>query len=208
MNKSEATRVLGIDPGLSITGYGLIETAFPVPTLIEAGVLRNRSGEALEKRLRELYEGILKVIENGNPKTVAVESLFSNYKHPTSALQMAHARGVLFLAAAQAGLPVFSYEPARVKKSLTGRGRASKRQVQDMIQSVFSLDRLPEPPDVADALAVALCHANTLKSGTVIDSRGSRRLPEIIERALENSHPADSGPAPLDQVLKGIAKKK
>ena len=180
-------RILGIDPGLSITGYGLVEMAGPSPRLIDAGTLRNRPGLPLEKRLRELHQGASEVIELGKPEMVAVEALFSNYRHPTAAIQMGHARGVLFLAAAEAGLPVFSYEPARVKKSLTGSGRATKRQMQNMIQSIFSLDSPPDPPDVADAIAVALCHANAFRQGDLKRGRGPRELPEAIQKVLDSS---------------------
>jgi crossover junction endodeoxyribonuclease RuvC len=181
-------RILGIDPGLTITGYGLIEMAVPVPRLVEAGSLKCPVNLPLERRLLELHRGLSEIIEAGKPAMMAVESLFSNYKHPTSALQMAHARGVLFLAAAEVGIEVFSYEPARVKKSLVGRGRATKSQMQNMIQSLFSLEAPPDPPDVADAIAVALCHANAMREGN--PTRGdkeARRLPEAVQLAMDKT---------------------
>jgi crossover junction endodeoxyribonuclease RuvC len=199
-------RILGIDPGLSITGYGLIETASPSPRLIDAGTLRNRAGLPLEKRLHELYQGAGEVIKEGRPDMVAVEALFSNYRHPTAGIQMGHARGVLFLAAAEAGLPVFSYEPARVKKSLTGSGRATKRQMQNMIQSVFSLEAPPDPPDVADAIAVAMCHANALRQGDLRRGRGPRELPEVIQKVLDSSRKA-SKPS-FESIVERLIKEK
>lgn len=180
-------RILGIDPGLSITGYGLIEMAVPVPRLIEAGSLKCSASFPLERRLLELHQGLSEIIASGKPAMMAVESLFSHYKHPTSALQMAHARGVLLLAAAQAGIEVFSYEPARVKNSLVGRGRATKAQMQNMIQSLFSLEAPPDPPDVADAIAVALCHANALREGNPTRIAETRQLPESVRHALETA---------------------
>jgi crossover junction endodeoxyribonuclease RuvC len=198
-------RILGIDPGLSITGYGLIEPAGTSPRLIGAGTLRNRAGLPLEKRLHELHRGASEVIKEGKPDMVAVEALFSNYRHPTAAIQMGHARGVLFLAAAEAGLPVFSYEPARVKKSLTGSGRATKRQMQNMVQSVFSLDAPPDPPDVADAIAVALCHANALRQGDLKRGRGPRELPEAIRKVLDSSR--DTTKPSFDSIVERLIRK-
>jgi crossover junction endodeoxyribonuclease RuvC len=98
------------------------------------------------------------VVEQFRPDVVAVEQLYAHYEHPRTAILMAHARGVIFLAAAQHGLPVVSYNATRIKKTITGTGRASKEQVQHTIQRELGLDRLPEPPDVADALAAALCY--------------------------------------------------
>jgi crossover junction endodeoxyribonuclease RuvC len=109
-------------------------------------------------RIRVLYDSIVEVIDQFRPGVVAVEQLYAHYEHPRTAILMAHARGVLFLAAAQQNLPVHSYNSTRVKKTITGNGRASKDQVQRTIQRELGLAQLPEPPDVADALAVALCH--------------------------------------------------
>jgi crossover junction endodeoxyribonuclease RuvC len=159
-------RVLGIDPGLQITGYGVIETGAVSPCICEAGVIRtNEKGDAsdLAKRIRSLHEGILEVIDQFHPQAVAVEQLYAHYEHPRTAILMGHARGVIFLAAALRDLSVVSYNATRIKKSITGNGRASKDQVQRTIQRVLGLAHLPEPPDVADALAVALCHYYQLK---------------------------------------------
>lgn len=181
-------RILGIDPGLQITGYGLIETGPGGPRLLEAGCLKSTAASSLERRLAELAAGIREVLAEGQPESVAVEALFSSYKHPTAALQMAHARGVLFLAAAEAGLPVFAYPPARVKKALVGRGAATKSQIQSMIQSVFGLEKPPSPPDVADALAVALCHASAMGKGNLTSKRRGRgAMPDWLQEAIEKS---------------------
>src|SRR5207237_8142141 len=117
----------------------------------------------LAQRVRSLYDGILEVIDQFHPQTVAVEQLYAHYDHPRTAILMGHARGVIFLAAAQKDVPVVSYNATRIKKTITGSGRASKDQVQRTIQRKLGLAKLPEPPDVADALAVALCHYYLVK---------------------------------------------
>jgi crossover junction endodeoxyribonuclease RuvC len=149
--------ILGLDPGLSVTGYGVIKSHHKVQ-LLEAGVIRIRRDQPLASRLKELYEGIVEVIESYPIDFVAVEQLFSHYERPRTAILMGHARGVLCLAAANAGKSVHSYEPTKVKKLLTGNGRAPKSQMQLAIQQQLQLKEPPDPPDVADALAIALCH--------------------------------------------------
>ena len=154
-------RILGIDPGLQITGYAVVEAAPEGPRVCEAGIVRSSEGREpadMAKRLVSLYSGIAEVIHLYQPRVVAVEQLYAHYDHPRTAILMAHARGVIFLAAGQQGLPVVSYNATRIKKTITGHGRASKEQMQVTIQRELGLARLPEPPDVADALAAALCH--------------------------------------------------
>ena len=152
-------RILGVDPGLRRTGYGVIEVAGQTIVLIEGGVIRSDLGEQpLPDRLLEIHRSIAEVIAEYRPKVLALEQLFSHYSHPRTSILMGHARGVICLAAAQAGLPVFDYPAARIKAALTGSGRASKDQMQRMIQRRLNLDELPAPHDVADALAVAICH--------------------------------------------------
>src|SRR5205085_7790582 len=153
-----------IDPGLQITGYGVLESSSQRPLVREAGVIRTSDAKSgLASRVQSVYNGIVEIIEQFTPEAVAVEQLYAHYKHPRTAILMAHARGVIFLAAAQRGLPVVSYNATRVKKTITGSGRASKEQVQRTIQRELGLAQLPEPPDVADALAVALCHYYALQ---------------------------------------------
>ena len=166
-------RILGIDPGLQRTGYGLIEAAGPSPVLVEAGVIRADRGKSLECRLAEIYDGIREVIAELKPDVAVVEQLFSTYAHPRTAILMGHARGVIFLAAAEAGVAVYSYAPNRVKQSVTNSGHADKRQVQRAVQVAFGLTKPPQPPDVADALAIALCHARV--RGSVSPGRAGRR---------------------------------
>jgi crossover junction endodeoxyribonuclease RuvC len=154
----ESTRILGIDPGLNTTGYGVLEVGHTGLRLCEAGVVRGKSRGSLTARLTEIYQGVADVIAALHPSAMALEELYSHYQRPRTAILMGHARGVICLAAAQAGLPVVHYSATQIKKTLTGSGRASKQQVQRAIQRELRLASLPEPPDVADALAIALCH--------------------------------------------------
>jgi crossover junction endodeoxyribonuclease RuvC len=153
-----ALRILGIDPGLNITGYGVLEVARGGVKIREAGVVRGRSKGSLALRLAEIHAGVADVIASLAPATMAVEQLYSHYKHPRTAILMGHARGVICLAAAQAGIPVVHYSATQVKKVLTGNGRAPKIQMQQAIRRELQLAEVPDPPDVADALAIALCH--------------------------------------------------
>ncbi len=151
-------RILGVDPGLEITGYGVLDGGKP-PRLVEAGVVRGgASSELLPVRLAEIHRGIVDVIAALKPAVMALEQLYSHYAHPRTAILMGHARGVICLAAAEAGIPVIHYNATQIKRILTGNGRAPKPQVQQAIQRELRLNQLPDPPDVADALAVALCH--------------------------------------------------
>jgi crossover junction endodeoxyribonuclease RuvC len=151
-------RVLGIDPGLIITGWGMLEGDLRHPKVIEAGVVRVPENNPLEQRLRELHAGITEIIETYRPEVMAVEALYSHYKHPATAILMGHARGAIFLAAGQLDVPVFTYPANRIKVCIVGSGHASKERVQRMVTSALGLRAIPEPPDVADALAVALTH--------------------------------------------------
>lgn len=161
-------RVLGIDPGLNITGYGLLEDAGENIRVLEAGVVRTDSREEMAVRLREIAREIETIINQFRPDVVAIEELYSHYGHPKTAIIMGHARGIIFLQAAEAGIPVMPYASTRIKKSLTGNGRASKQQMQLMIRSALELDAVPEPPDAADALAVALCHCRAVAHNEVV----------------------------------------
>lgn len=150
-------RILGIDPGLNTTGYGVIDNVGGQIRLCEAGIVRSRAKQTIEVRLTEIYTGIAEVIEQHQPELVALEQLFSHYDRPRTAILMGHARGVICLAAGQAGIPIQHFEPTRVKKIMTGSGRAPKHQIQQAVKVQLGLATLPEPADVADALAIALC---------------------------------------------------
>ncbi len=152
-------RVVGIDPGLKVTGYSVVEPSPRGPCVLEAGVIRPSAHcSAMGQRLAYLHQGIEEVLDTFLPGAVAVERVHSHIKYPRTSILMAHARGVIVLAAAARGVPVFGYAAARVKKTLTGSGRAPKPQIQHAIMTELRLDRLPEPHDVADACALALCH--------------------------------------------------
>ena len=151
-------RILGIDPGLNITGYGVLDVAGSEIELIEAGVIRSLQSKEIGKRLHSLYSGIREVIESLTPDCLSLEELYSHYERPQTAIIMGHARGVICLAAAQSNLPVFHFGATQVKKVLTGNGRAPKTQVQLAVTRHLNLPAMPDPPDVADALALALCH--------------------------------------------------
>lgn len=151
-------RVLGIDPGLNTTGYAVVAMQGQRLELVEAGIIRGTDRSEMGSRLREIHEGVAEVIAAFQPAALAIEELYSHYERPQTAILMGHARGVICLAAAQADLPIHSYAATQVKRLLTGNGRAPKTQVQQAILREFGLREMPEPPDVADAMAIALCH--------------------------------------------------
>ena len=155
-------KILGIDPGLQECGYGCIEAEKMDVALIEAGVFGTDNGIALEQRLQQIADDIDELLSRFKPAAVAVEDLYSHYDHPKTAILMGHARGVILQRCAQADLQVKSYSATRIKKSVTGSGRASKTQVQRSIQSILRLPQVPSPDHVSDALAAAMCCANTL----------------------------------------------
>jgi crossover junction endodeoxyribonuclease RuvC len=167
-------KILGIDPGLQVCGYACIETAGgdkkEIPRfaqndnrLIEAGVLRTTDGKAIEMRLNQIAEDIDALLARFKPEVVAVEQLYSHYAHPRTAILMGHARGVILQRCAEAGIEVKSFGATRIKKCITGNGHASKEQMQKMIQTILALRELPKPADVADAIAAAICCADSIK---------------------------------------------
>lgn len=159
-------RILGIDPGLRLTGYGVVEGHPLRPRLIDGGVIRLDEKASLPARLLELESGLDELFAEHRPDVCAVEMLYAHYNHPRTAILMGHARGVILLVAARHGARVEQYPANRVKQSTTGRGHASKGQMQRAVQSAFNLKEPPDPPDVADALAVALCCALAMGEGT------------------------------------------
>ncbi|MHC4105469.1 MAG: crossover junction endodeoxyribonuclease RuvC [Planctomycetota bacterium] len=157
-------RILGIDPGLQVCGYACLEMDADKEKLIEAGVIRIDTRQAIEIKLNKIAEDTQSLLENFKPDTVAVEELYSHYAHPKTAILMGHARGVILQRCAQAAIEVRSFSATRIKKSITGNGRASKQQIQRTIQTILSLPQIPEPNDVADAIAAALCCANSINN--------------------------------------------
>jgi crossover junction endodeoxyribonuclease RuvC len=160
-------RILGIDPGLQVCGYACLDAEPGREKLIEAGVIRTEGGVPIEQKLNRIAEDTQSLLEGFRPDVVAVEELYSHYAHPKTAILMGHARGVILQKCAEAAIEVRSFSATRIKKSITGNGRASKEQMQRTIQTLLSLPRLPEPPDVADAVAAALCCANSTKNVVV-----------------------------------------
>jgi crossover junction endodeoxyribonuclease RuvC len=161
-------KVLGIDPGLNTTGYGVLDFLGKRPKLVEAGVVRSKARGSLAERVQEIYRGVADVIAGLKPEVLAIEELYSHYDRPTTAILMGHARGAIVLAAAEAGMPVVSYPATQIKKTITGNGHAAKWQMQEAIRNELGLPALPEPPDVADALAIALCHCYLSRQQSVV----------------------------------------
>ena len=168
MAGSQETRVLGIDPGLNITGYGVISICDREISVVEAGVVRSKRTDSFPTRLNSIHQGITDVIEQLKPDCVGLEDLYSHYERPQTAIIMGHARGVISLAVGQNELPLHGYAATQIKKVLTGNGRAPKVQVQHAVARQLNLREIPEPADVADALAIALCHYFlTLRTATL-----------------------------------------
>lgn len=155
-------RILGIDPGSHVTGFGVIDSDGSRHALVGQGVVRTRTTESFPEKLKLIHHGILDVVDEWGPDQVVVESLFYavNVK---SALKLGHVRGVALLAAVERGLPVHEYAPLEVKQAVVGYGRADKHQVQRMVAVLLKLETPPEPHDAADALAIAICHAHQLR---------------------------------------------
>lgn len=157
-------RILGIDPGLHLTGYGCIDldAARGETSIVEAGVLRLKTRTTLAFRLAQLHEDLSALLDELQPQRVVIEQIFSHYQHVRTAILMGHARGVVVLAAQQRSLEIDELLPTAVKKAVTGNGHANKRQMQHAVMTQCGLLEVPKPPDVADALAIALCDARRL----------------------------------------------
>ena len=152
-------RILGIDPGLAATGYGAIQVRGSDVAVLEGGVLNTDPKAPLHERLVRLHADLAAVVAELKPDRAAIEKLYAHYRHPRTAILMGHARGVILLACAQAGVAVGDFPATMVKRALTGSGHASKQQVQRAVRVICGLRELPDPPDVADALAIAVCAA-------------------------------------------------
>ncbi len=155
-------RILGIDPGTQVCGYGVIETDGSQARAVDYGALRGPAGD-LPERLAAIFAGLREVMERFGPDVVAVEGAFYG-KNVRTALKIGEGRGVALLAAAQRGCDVVEYAPAEVKKSVVGNGRAHKSQVQQMVRAILGLPEAPHPEDAADALAIAICHFHRVAS--------------------------------------------
>ena len=174
-------RILGVDPGLRTTGYGVIELHDGTPRLIEGGVLQPKPSLALEQRLVQLHDAMVEVVRATRPDCMVLEELWTAYEHPQTAVLMGHARGVLALAAGAAGVPVHHIAHSAVKRALAGSGSATKSQVKGVVVQLLGLAAAPEPDDVSDALALAIAFANVesqrdrfAELGVVMPQRRSR----------------------------------
>ena len=156
-------RILGIDPGYGITGFGIIEADRGNMQLAGCGAITTPAGMDFSARLEIIYEDMKQLLESAKPEAVAIEELFFGH-NVTTAIGVAQSRGVILLAIRQAGLPVFSYKPMQVKQAVVGYGGATKHQVQEMTKRLLKLSAMPKPDDAADAVAIALCHARSSTS--------------------------------------------
>lgn len=156
--------ILGIDPALTVTGYGVIQVKKNRASLLEAGIISTSSRETLSRRLDKIYRAIRKLISDTKPDVLVLEKLYAHYRHPTTAYLLGHARGVICLACAEENIALVEYAATRVKKAIVGRGLASKNQVQRMVMNFLGSDVMPKYTDVTDALALALAHSSIMKS--------------------------------------------
>ena len=156
-------RILGIDPGYGITGFGVIDTERGQSKLVTCGAITTPAGMDFSARLEIIYEDMRRLLAETKPDAVAIEELFFG-QNVTTGIGVAQSRGVILLAIRQAGLEVTSYKPMQVKQAVVGYGNATKHQVQDMTKRLLGLNAMPKPDDAADAIAIALCHARSSTS--------------------------------------------
>ncbi len=157
----EKRRILGIDPGFGMVGYGLIDLDGNEEKILEYGIIKTDPQASLSKRLVEIYEEISKLIKIYQPTESAVEELYF-FRNVTTAIFVGEARGVIILALEEAKTIIYEYTPMEVKMAVTGYGKATKRQVQEMVRVILKMDKIPKPDDAADALAIAICHAHQI----------------------------------------------
>ena len=163
-------RILGIDPGYGITGFGVVDADRGQTRLVTCGAITTPAGMDFSARLEIIYEDMRQLLEKAKPDTVAIEELFFG-QNVTTGIGVAQSRGVILLAIRQAGLEVTSYKPSQVKQAVVGYGNATKHQVQDMTKRILGLEKMPKPDDAADAIAIALCHA---RSNTSLIARATK----------------------------------
>lgn len=167
-------RILGIDPGYAIVGFGAVEYSGGTFTTLKFGAATTDAHTDFNDRLNEIFDDITNIIEMIKPDALAIETLFFTTNQKT-VIAVAEARGVLLLAAKRANIPIFEYTPLQVKQSVAGYGKASKKQVQEMTRTILKLDSVPKPDDAADALAMAICHAHSYRSGQFNVSKTKRQ---------------------------------
>lgn len=162
--------ILGIDPGLAIVGYGVINTQKGNSTVIDYGVINTPKEDSVPVRLEKIYNGMISLVEKFKPDCISIEELFFN-TNTTTGINVAQARGVILLVCQQKGLKMFEYTPLQIKQALTGYGKAEKKQIQFMVARLLQLKSVPKPDDAADGLAVALTHAQTARLGGLFSIR-------------------------------------
>lgn len=181
-------RILGIDPGFGLIGFGLVEVTGQAMCAEEWGTISTTIGKPDQERLMEAYTDFVEVLNHFKPDVVAIERIFY-FRNATTIIPVTQARGVLLLALAQAGLSYYEYTPMQVKQSVTGSGKSKKPEVQDMVARVLSLEAIPRPDDAADALAIAVCHHMNDRGGTAQVSVSSTVRPK---RILQKTSPKQS----------------
>ena len=159
-------RILGIDPGIAIVGYGVVDKEGNRYKTVAYDAVTTHAHTPLEERLEKVYNGVDEIIKAYKPDVMSIEELFFNNNAKT-ALTVGQARGVIILAAVQNKIPIYEYTPLQVKQALTGYGRAGKAQIQQMMKSILGLSEIPKPDDVADALAIAVCHGNSMRFNSI-----------------------------------------
>lgn len=168
-------RILGIDPGIAIVGFGLIESDRGNMRMLQYGAVTTEAGLPLATRLVQIEQDLTQLIQQFQPDEIAIEELFFS-KNITTGIAVAHGRGVILCTAEKLGVPIYEYTPMQVKQAVVGYGKAEKHQVQEMVKNILHLNEIPKPDDTADAVALAICHGH---------SSGSQ-LSELIARASEN----------------------
>lgn len=167
-------RIAGFDPGLRTTGYGIIDGMGQKVRLIEAGYIRTNPRESIESRLGQIHRAINKILHKLKPDILVLEKLYVHWRHPTTAYTLGHARGIICLCAKENNVAFVEYAANRIKKAIVGKGHASKIQIQRMVQNLLSLPSVPKPPDVSDALALAIGHS--YMSQTNLHPRGVKEV--------------------------------
>lgn len=162
--------ILGIDPGLAIVGYGVINTQKGNSSIVDYGVINTPKEDSVPVRLEKIYNGMISLVEKYNPDCIAIEELFFN-TNTTTGINVAQARGVILLVCQQKKLKMYEYTPLQIKQALTGYGKAEKKQIQFMVARLLQLKAVPKPDDAADGLAVALTHAQTARLGGLFSIR-------------------------------------
>lgn len=172
---AKSMRIIGIDPGYAIVGYGVLDYSGNRFGVVEYGAVTTPAGTAFDRRLELIYDELEQIVKRHAPQFMAVEKLFFTTNQKT-AIDVAQARGVIQLCAVKNGVDVFEYTPLQVKQSVVGYGKAEKKQVQQMTKTLLGLEAVPKPDDTADALAIAICHAHSAFS-----SLGNTRLQELLK---------------------------